>query len=139
MRVCGPLATVAVTAQHVFRAFVRASLATTASVRSTSVADPSCYGLTLFRDVLYLDPVYPSCSGGFPLQPPQGAGARGGYTLPEARRPKARSFRHFLGRKTAEKALVMVIQEDWIGDVWTRRVDELVQAMGLSVISKRQG
>jgi hypothetical protein len=44
-----------------------------------------------------------------------------------------------LSRKTAEKALVMVIQEDWIGDVWTRRVDELVQAMGLSVISKRQG
>ena len=34
-------------------------------------------------------------------------------------------------RKTAEKALVTVIQEAWIGGVSTRRVDELVQAMGL--------
>ena len=38
-------------------------------------------------------------------------------------------------RKTAEKALVMVIQEAWIGGVSTRRVDELVQAMGLAGIS----
>src|SRR5262249_37394754 len=38
-------------------------------------------------------------------------------------------------RKTAEKALVAVIQEAWIGGVSTRRVDELVQAMGLSGIS----
>src|SRR6266436_4519217 len=40
--------------------------------------------------------------------------------------------------KTAEKALVTVIQEAWIGGVSTRRVDELVQAMGLSGISKSQ-
>jgi transposase-like protein len=39
-------------------------------------------------------------------------------------------------RKTSEKALVAVIQEAWIGGVSTRRVDELVQAMGLSGISK---
>jgi putative transposase len=39
-------------------------------------------------------------------------------------------------RKTAEKALVAVIQEAWIGGLSTRRVDELVQAMGLSGISK---
>src|SRR3712207_6614877 len=39
-------------------------------------------------------------------------------------------------RKTSEKALVSVIQEAWIGGVSTRRVDELVQAMGLSGISK---
>jgi transposase-like protein len=36
----------------------------------------------------------------------------------------------------SEKALVAVIQEAWIGGVSTRRVDELVQAMGLSGISK---
>jgi hypothetical protein len=42
-------------------------------------------------------------------------------------------------RKTAEKALVTVIQEAWIGGVSTRRVDELVQAMGLSGISKSLG
>ena len=35
-----------------------------------------------------------------------------------------------------EKALVAVIQEAWIGGVSTRRVDELVQAMGMTGISK---
>ena len=39
-------------------------------------------------------------------------------------------------RKMSEKALVAVIQEAWIGGVSTRRVDELVQAMGLSGIGK---
>ena len=39
-------------------------------------------------------------------------------------------------RRTSEKALVAVIQEAWIGGVSTRRVDDLVQAMGLSGISK---
>jgi transposase-like protein len=41
-------------------------------------------------------------------------------------------------RKTAEKALVGVIQEAWIGGLSTRRVDDLVQARGLSGISKSQ-
>ena len=40
-------------------------------------------------------------------------------------------------RKTAEKALVTVIREAWIGAVSPRRVDELVQAMGLSGISRK--
>jgi putative transposase len=39
-------------------------------------------------------------------------------------------------RKMSAKALVAVIQEAWIGGVSTRRVDDLVQAMGLSGISK---
>jgi transposase-like protein len=39
-------------------------------------------------------------------------------------------------RKVSEKALVAVIQEAWIGGVSTRRVDDLVQAMGLPGISK---
>ena len=39
-------------------------------------------------------------------------------------------------RKTTEKALVAVIQEAWISGVSTRRVDELVQAMGLTGIGK---
>jgi putative transposase len=39
-------------------------------------------------------------------------------------------------RKSSEKALVAVIQEAWIGGVSTRRVDDLVQAMGLSSIGK---
>jgi transposase-like protein len=34
------------------------------------------------------------------------------------------------------KALVAVIQEAWIAGVSTRRVDELVQAMGMTGISK---
>ena len=36
----------------------------------------------------------------------------------------------------SEKALVAVIQGAWIGGVSTRRVDELVQAMGLGGIGK---
>ena len=56
--------------------------------------------------------------------------------------PKLRQgsyFPPFLeARKTTERALVAVIQEAWIGGVSTRRVDELVQAMGLSGISKSQ-
>src|SRR5919112_507489 len=59
---------------------------------------------------------------------------------PQLRIPKLRQgsyYPPFLEpRKTAEKALVAVIQEAWIGGVSTRRVDELVQAMGLSGISK---
>lgn len=54
--------------------------------------------------------------------------------------PKLRQgsyFPPFLeARKTSEKALIAVIQEAWIGGVSTRRVEELVQAMGLSGISK---
>src|SRR4051812_43987188 len=41
-------------------------------------------------------------------------------------------------RKTAERALVAVIQEAWVAGVSTRRVDDLVQAMGLTGISKSQ-
>src|ERR671914_1562750 len=35
-------------------------------------------------------------------------------------------------RKTSERALVAVIQEAWVAGVSPRRVDELVQAMGLA-------
>ena len=60
---------------------------------------------------------------------------------PQLRIPKLRAgpayFPPFLEpRKTSEKALVAVIQEAWIGGVSTRKVDELVQALGLSGISK---
>ena len=54
--------------------------------------------------------------------------------------PKLRSGAYFLGffelRKMVEKALVSVIQEAWITGVSTRRVDDLVQAMGMNGISK---
>ena len=50
------------------------------------------------------------------------------------RMPKLRQGSYFPGfleaRKTSEQALVAVIQEAWIGGVSTRRVDDLVQAMG---------
>jgi len=53
---------------------------------------------------------------------------------------KLRAGAYFPGflepRKTVEKALVAVIQEAWIAGVSTRRVDELVQAMGMTGISK---
>jgi transposase-like protein len=41
-------------------------------------------------------------------------------------------------RRMAEKALTAVIQEGYIQDVSTRSVDDLVQAMGMSGISKSQ-
>jgi transposase-like protein len=54
--------------------------------------------------------------------------------------PKLRTGAYFPGflepRKTVEKAVVSVIQEAWIAGVSIRRVDELVQAMGMSGISK---
>src|SRR5436853_3978142 len=60
----------------------------------------------------------------------------------QLRIPKLRQgsyFPPFLeARKSSEKALVAVIQEAWIGGVSTRRVEDLVQAMGLSGISKSQ-
>jgi transposase-like protein len=60
----------------------------------------------------------------------------------QLRIPKLRQgsyFPPFLeARKSSEKALVAVIQEAWIGGVSTRRVDDLVQAMGLSGISTSQ-
>src|SRR3954454_24055204 len=59
---------------------------------------------------------------------------------PAAAHPQLRQgsyFPPFLEpRKTSEKALVAVIQEAWVGGVSTRRVDDLVQAMGLAGISK---
>lgn len=62
-----------------------------------------------------------------------------GATLPT---PKLRQGSYFPGflkpRKTTERALVAVIQEAWIHGVSTRKVDDLVQAMGMSGISKSQ-
>jgi transposase-like protein len=67
---------------------------------------------------------------------------RNGHRSLQLRIPKLRQgsyFPPFLeARKVSEKALIAVIQEAWIGGVSTRRVDELVQAMGLSGISKSQ-
>ena len=58
----------------------------------------------------------------------------------QLRIPKLRQGNYFPpfleARKNSEKALVAVIQEAWIGGVSTRRVDDLVQAMGLAGISK---
>ncbi len=58
----------------------------------------------------------------------------------QLRIPKLRQgsyFPPFLeARKTSEKALIAVIQEAWIDGVSTRRVEDLVQAMGLEGISK---
>jgi putative transposase len=60
----------------------------------------------------------------------------------ELRIPKLRKGSYFPGflepRRMAEKALTAVIQEAYIQGVSTRSVDELVQAMGMSGISKSQ-
>ena len=60
----------------------------------------------------------------------------------ELRIPKLRKGSYFPAflepRRTAEKALTAVIQEAYIQGVSTRSVDALVQAMGMSGISKSQ-
>jgi len=60
----------------------------------------------------------------------------------ELRIPKLRQGSYFPSflepRRTAEKALAAVIQEAYVQGVSTRSVDELVQAMGMSGISKSQ-
>src|SRR5271154_3957541 len=60
----------------------------------------------------------------------------------ELRIPKLRRGSYFPGflepRRTAEKALTAVIQEAYIQGVSTRSVDELIQAMGMTGISKSQ-
>jgi transposase-like protein len=60
----------------------------------------------------------------------------------ELKIPKLRKGSYFPGflepRRMAEKALTAVIQEAYIQGVSTRSVDDLVQAMGMSGISKSQ-
>lgn len=60
----------------------------------------------------------------------------------ELRIPKLRTGSYFPGflepRRLAEKALTAVIQEAYIQGVSTRAVDDLVQAMGASGVSKSQ-
>jgi transposase-like protein len=60
----------------------------------------------------------------------------------ELRIPKLRKGSYFPGflepRRMAEKALTAVVQEAYIQGVSTRSVDDLVQAMGMSGISKSQ-
>jgi transposase-like protein len=60
----------------------------------------------------------------------------------ELRIPKLRKGTYFPGflepRRLAEKALTAVIQEAYIQGVSTRSVDDLVQAMGMTGISKSQ-
>jgi putative transposase len=60
----------------------------------------------------------------------------------ELRIPKLRKGSYFPGflepRRLAEKALSAVIQEAYVHGVSTRSVDDLVQAMGMSGISKSQ-
>lgn len=60
----------------------------------------------------------------------------------ELRIPKLRKGSYFPGflepRRMAEKALTAVIQEAYVQGVSTRSVDDVVQAMGMSGISKSQ-
>ena len=60
----------------------------------------------------------------------------------ELRIPKLRRGSYFPGflepRRMAEKALTAVVQEAYVQGISTRSVDDLVQAMGMSGISKSQ-
>src|SRR6202044_3796447 len=91
------------------------------------------------------------CAAAYGERSPDRANSRNGYRerLWEKRSgsvdlkiPKLRKGSYFPGflepRRTAEKALTAVIQEAYIQGVSTRSVDLLVQAMGMSGISKSQ-
>lgn len=58
----------------------------------------------------------------------------------ELRVPRVRAGSHFPGllesRKRAERALVATVREAYVQGVSTRRVDDLVKALGLAGISK---
>ena len=60
----------------------------------------------------------------------------------ELKVPKLRSGTYFPSflkpRRLTEQALVAVIQEAWIGGISTRKVDDLVQALSMTGISKSQ-
>ena len=60
----------------------------------------------------------------------------------DLRVPKLRQGTYFPAflepRRLTEQALTAVIQEAWIGGVSTRKVDDLVQALGMTGISKSQ-
>src|SRR5512143_71920 len=60
----------------------------------------------------------------------------------ELRIPKLRQGTYFPSflepRRLSERALTAVIQEAWIGGMSTRKVDDLVQAVGMTGISKYQ-
>lgn len=91
------------------------------------------------------------CGAARHARTPQRTNRRNGYrerafetrlgTL-DLRIPKLRHGSYFPAflepRKTAERALVAVVQEAWIQGVSTRKVDDLVQALGMSGISKSQ-
>jgi len=63
----------------------------------------------------------------------------GAITLPVPKLRKGSYLPFFLEpRRTAEKALVAVIQEAYIQGISTRSVDDLVKAMGMTGISKSQ-
>jgi len=91
------------------------------------------------------------CAAAYGERSPDRANSRNGYRerLWETRAgsvdlkiPKLRTGSYFPGflepRRTGEKALAAVIQEAYIQGVYTRSVDELVKAMGMTGISKSQ-
>src|SRR5512145_849429 len=91
------------------------------------------------------------CGAAYGERSPERANSRNGYRerLWETRAgsvdlkiPKLRKGSYFPGflepRRTAERALAAVIQEAYVHGVSTRAVDDLVQAMGMTGISKSE-
>jgi putative transposase len=91
------------------------------------------------------------CGAGRHERSPERVNARNGYRerpletrlgTVELKVPKLRQGSYFPGflepRRMSERALTAVVQEAYVQGISTRKVDELVQAMGMSGISKSQ-
>jgi len=91
------------------------------------------------------------CAAAYGERSPERQNSRNGYRerlwqtragAVDLKIPKLRSGSYFPGflepRRMAEKALTAVVQEAYVRGVSTRSVDDLVQAMGMSGISKSQ-
>src|SRR5437867_11359362 len=107
--------------------------------------------VALVADALMEAEVEGLCGAGYRERSPERINQRNGYRARpfktrvgeiELQIPKLRQGSYFPGflepRKVSEQALVACVQEAYVNGVSTRKVDRLVEALGLAGISKDQ-
>src|SRR5215218_4095548 len=107
--------------------------------------------VAFLADALMEAEVEQACGAGYRERSPERINVRNGYRARpfktrvgeiELQIPKLRQGSYFPGflepRKVSEQALVACVQEAYVNGVSTRKVDRLVEALGLAGISKDQ-